>query len=184
MAATIPTTEPLTARAGDTWQWRRDDLSSDYPASAWTLKYYFRNAAGYFDVTAAADGDEFAVSVAMATTAGYAVGHYDWFAVVESATERFQVDAGRLQVLPNMATAAAYDGRGFARKMLDAIEAALLSRATADQLDMVATQLGDRSLTRDRASLIQLRSQFMAEAKREEAAQNGTDSRRMLVRFG
>lgn len=184
MAATIPTTEPLTARAGDTWQWRREDLSADYPASAWTLKYYFRNAASFFDVTAAADGDEFAVTVAKASTAAYTVGSYDWIAVVESATERFEKDSGRIEVLPNLATAAAYDVRGFARKMVDAIEAVLLSRATADQLDLVETQLGDRGLKRDRASLIELRSKFASEARREEATQNGESKNRILVRFG
>ena len=67
----IPTSEPDSLRIGDTWQWRREDLF-DYPASAWTLIYYFRNATSHFDVTASADGSYFAVTVAKATTAALA----------------------------------------------------------------------------------------------------------------
>ena len=183
MAATVPTTEPTSARAGDTWQWRREDLS-DYPASAWTLKYYLRNASAYIDITATADGDNFAVSVAKATTAGYTVGDYDWTAVVESATERFEIGSGRIEVLQNIAAAAVYDGRTFARTMLDAVEAALLSKATAQQLDLVEAALQDRKMQYSVGALMTLRSQLSSEVKRESAAQTGTDARRVLVRFG
>lgn len=183
MAYTPPTTEPTELRAGDTWQWRREDLS-DYPASTWTLKYYFRNASAYFDVTATADGDLFAVSVAKATTATRTVGSYDWIAVVESSTERYQIDQGRLEVLPNLATAAAYDARSFARKMLDYIEAELVSRGSSGQLDLVNATLEQRSIGRDRAGLITLRNQMLVEVRREEAATKGVESRRVLVRFG
>lgn len=183
MAATTPTTEPTELRAGDTWQWRREDLS-DYPASAWTLKYYFRNSAAKFDITATADGDLYAVSVAMATTAGKAVGSYDWIAVVESASERFQVDSGLLEVLPNLATDAVYDARSFARAMLDAVESALTSKATAQQLDLVQAALADRSMQYSVGSLMTLRSQLQSEVKREIATQKGESKNRVLVRFG
>lgn len=170
MAATIPTTEPLTARAGDTWQWRREDLSADYPASAWTLKYYFRNAAAKFSIVAAADGDAYAVSVAMGTTAGYTVGDYDWVAFVESATERFKVASGRIEVLADFETDVVYDARSFARKMLDIIEAALLSQASADQLHVLETTLADRGVKFDRNRLPALRAQFRAEVQAEDNA--------------
>lgn len=183
MAATTPTTEPTELRAGDTWKWRREDLS-DYPASLWTLKYYFRNASAYFDITATADGAAYAVSVAKATTANYAIGDYDWIAVVESATERFEVDSGRLKVLKNMATGAAYDARTVARTMLDAVEAALLSKASAQQLDLVEATLADRGMKFDTKTLMTLRSQLQSEVRRESATQNGESKNRVLVRFG
>lgn len=182
VAYTVPTTEPTKLRAGDTWQWRREDLS-DWPASSYTLTYYVRNAASHFNITAAADGDNFAVSVPMATTAGYTAGEYDWYAFVSDGSERYQIDAGRFEVLPDVSAAAAYDGRGWAKQMLDLVEAALLSRATDDQLDVINTTLGDRGLSRDRGGLIALRSQLQAEAKREEAAIYGTGKSRVLVRF-
>lgn len=179
---TIPTTEPTELRVGDTWQWRREDLSA-YPASSgWTLKYFFRNASAYFDVTASADGDLYAIVVAMATTAGRAAGVYDWVAVVESATERFEVDRGQATLLPNYAAAAALDGRTFAAKLLAAVEAELISRGSSNQLDLINATLNDRSLTRDKGGLIALRSQLIAEVKREEAA-NNPGRRRLLVSF-
>ena len=187
MAQTIPTTEPTTLRAGDTWQWRREDLASDFPAGTWTLTYYFRNAIGKFDVSASADGTSFAVSVAKATTAALPPGDWDWLAVVESATERFEADAGRLTIQPNLATSAPYDGRSFARRMLEAIESALESRATTDQLDLLNATLSDRGLQRDKGALIALRSQFQNEVKAEENAAriaNGLGSKtRILTRF-
>lgn len=183
MAATIPTTEPTALRAGDTWQWRREDLA-DYPASAWTLTYYFRNAANKFDVAASADGDAYAVSVAKATTAGRTAGWYDWDAYVEDATDRHHVGSGRLEIKPNLAIDKVIDARSFARTLLDAVEAALLSRASTGQLDLVEATLADRGLKYSPGALIKLRSQLQGEVKREAAAQNGTDLRRVLVRFG
>lgn len=167
MAYTIPTTEPTTLRAGDTWAWRREDLA-DYPASAWTLTYHFRSATAFFDVTAVADGDDFAVSVAAATTVTRAPGRYAWTAFVTAGTERYQVDSGEIEVLPDVAQAAPHDGRSFARQMLDAIEAALLNRASTDQLDLVNATLADRSLQRDKSGLITLRGQFKAELVAED----------------
>lgn len=176
MAAIIPTNEPAELRAGDTWQWRRDDLG-DYPASeGWSLKYYFRNASAKFDITATADGDAYAVEVAKAST-GKTPGAYDWIAVVESTTHRHEVDKGRLTVLPNLAADAVYDARSFARKMLDYIEAALLNRASSDQLDLINAQLDQRAMTRDKGSLTALRNQYRAEVKAEENAARIADGK-------
>lgn len=179
MAYTVPTTEPAALRSGDTWQWNRD--LGDYPADVWTLTYYFRNAASNFDIIATADGTAYAVSVAMSTTAGYTAGWYDWTAFVSNGTERYQVGSGRLEVQPNLAAAAPYDGRGFARKMVDAIEAALLNRATSDQLDLISSAQGDRSITRDKDRLQVMLEKYRAEASREENP--GRNSRRLLVAF-
>lgn len=184
--AAISTTEPSTLRIGDTWQWRREDLSADYPADTWTLTYYFRNASAYFDVVAAADGLFFAVTVAKATTAGKTAGDYAWIAVVTSATERFEVAAGTITLLPNYATAAVLDYRTFAAKLLAAVESELTARGSSGQLDLVTAALSDRSLTRDQGGLIALRSQLIAEVKREEAAaamRDGVNRNRLLVRF-
>lgn len=180
MAYTVPTTEPPELRIGDTWEWRREDLG-DYPASTWTLTYYFRNATAYFDVAATADGDDFEVSVAKATTAGKTAGWYDWVAMVDDGTDRHQVDSGRVELLANVATAAAYDARTFARKMLDSIEDALEARATADTLDLISTQLAERGLTRDRNGLIKLREYFRAEVAKEDRARLGVKSNRILA---
>ena len=182
MAATVPTTEPLTIRAGDTWAWRRENLS-DYPASLWTLTYYFRNSAEKFDVEATADGDLFAVSVPIATTAAIAAGSYGWLAVVDNTTERYEVGTGRLTVLPDLAADLVADTRSFARTMLEAVESALLNKASTSQLDLVQAALADRSMQYDTASLITLRSKLWAEVRREESTLNGESRMRILARF-
>ena len=186
MAFSTPTTEPAALRAGDTWTWRRDDLG-DYPASSWTLAYYFRNASAHFDITAAADGNAYLVTVAKATTAPIAAGWYDWIAVATSATERYQVDQGRAEVLPDFATAAAHDARTTSRKLLDYVEAMLLGRASSGQIDIIETTLADRGLKRESGGLMKLRSQLASEVAREDAANGrktgGTDRSKLLIRL-
>lgn len=44
MSVTVPTTEPESVVAGDTWTWKR--LLADYPAGTYTLKYRLINAVG------------------------------------------------------------------------------------------------------------------------------------------
>lgn len=183
MGYTVPTTEPVSLRAGDTWAWRREDLS-DYPASDWTLTYYFRNSTSHFDVIASADSDAYAVSIAKATTAAYAPGWFDWIAFVSDADERYQIGSGRMHVLPDLATAKPFDARTFARRMLDYIEAALESRASSDQLDLINAQLESRSITRDKAGMLTLRSMFKSEVSREEQVRTGQYKTRIVARFG
>ena len=180
MAATIPTTEPDSLRAGDTWQWRRDDLS-DYPASTWSLVYHFRNADQYFDVNAGADADAFLISVPAATTATRTPGRYTWYAMVTDGTDRFNVDEGSVELLADVSAAAAYDGRNWSRRMLDYVEAALESRASADQLDLINATLADEGYTRDREGLIRLRSALEIEVKRTEKGVGAL--RRIVTRF-
>lgn len=186
MAITIPTTEPTELRAGDSWQWRREDLA-DYPASAWLLTYYFRNATSYFDIVAAADGDKYAISVAKSVSLTKAPGVYPWVAVLSNATERHEVGRGTVAVLPDFASEHGIDTRSFARRLLDMVELALLNRATSDQLDVIETTLGDRGLKRSEGGLFALRTQLKTEVRLEDAAEArrlGRPSRsRLLIRF-
>lgn len=186
MAYTVPTLEPAELRAGDTWAWRREDLG-DYPASIWTLTYAFRNATAYFDVVATADGEAFAISVAKATTAGKTAGSYDWTAFVSDGSERHEIGRGVLEVLPDMGTAAARDGRSWARQMLDYVESALLSKATGSQLDIVRAQLAERNLQYDIPGLLVLRDRLRAEVRAEDNAdrlRRGLASRHRLLARG
>ncbi len=141
---TTPKNEPLQLRAGDTWAWRREDLT-DYPAPTWVLTYYFKAPTANFSIAAAADGAAHAVSVAKATTAGRTATRYKWTAAVDNGTERHVVDQGELVVLPDFAASGNLDDRSHARKMLDAIQALLEGRATKDQQSYT---VGDISITR------------------------------------
>lgn len=164
----IPTNEPQSLRAGDTWKWTR--TFADYPAGTWTLKYRFKNAAGYFEIVAAAAGTDHAVTVAAATTAAYAAGRYTWMAWVETGAEKFTVDTGTLEVNPDYrASTAAYDGRSHARKMLDAIEAWLEARDPAVAEYEIA---GRRMKYIPIAELVKLRSRYQLEL----AAQANADA--------
>lgn len=163
----IPTNEPQSLRAGDTWKWTR--TFADYPAGTWTLKYRFKNAAAYFEIVAAASGTDHSVSVAAVTTATYAAGSYTWMAWVEGgSSEKYTVDTGTLEVDPDYrASTAAYDGRSHARKMLDAIEAWLEARDPAVAEYEIA---GRRMKFIPIAELVKLRNRYGFEVRNEEAA--------------
>lgn len=168
MAADIPTTEPAELRAGDTWKWMR--TLPDWPASSWTLKYRFKNAAGGFEITATADSDNYSIEVPAATTADYAAGDYAWIAWVEGgSSEKYTVGVGNAKVLPDyragLATVA-LDDRSHARKMLEAIEAWLESRNPAVAMYEIA---GRRMSYIPIAELIKLRNRYQAEVANEDA---------------
>lgn len=105
----------------------------DYPASAgYTLKYRLvpRTSGTAILLTAATSGvDDYRVTVAPATSAGWTSGEYSAFAWVEKSGERHTVDPGLVdeqgnssllvRILPDPSAVAAYDGRSTARKALD-----------------------------------------------------------------
>lgn len=183
----IPTTEPLEFVSGVTLQWRREDLTGDYPASAgWSLTYAFRGQGGKLDVTATADGDEFAITVA-ASDNTLAAGRYHWAAFVAKAAERYQVDSGVVEVKADLAAeVAGYDVRSTARQTLEAIEAVILGRAGKDQQ---AYQIEGRRLDRTPIpDLIALRDRYRAIVNSEEQAERVAaglaPKGRIAVRFG
>ncbi len=184
----IPSNEPHTLRAGDTWQWRRDDLATDYPAGTWTLTYRFRHpSAAGFEIVASASGTAHAVTVAAATTAAYTAGTYAWQAQVSNgAGEKHTVDEGTLTVAPSFfagLASATYDSRTTARKILDAIEQLLVGIT-----DVQEYSVGDVSIKRmSRVELLTARSQLQAEVRAEDMAErlrNGERvPNRLQVRF-
>lgn len=180
MTFTVPTNEPDQLRAGDSWQWDRQDLT-DYPATSWTLKYAFKNAAAHIEATASADGSNYSVRITAVTTLAYTAGKYHWVAYVETGAgasiERHQVDEGWLEVLPAFAQAspAALDDRTHARKTLEAIEAVIESRATVDQMKYT---IGSRSLDRmPIADLLKFRDYYRAQVRSETLANDAANGK-------
>lgn len=182
--ADIPTIEPTTANAGDTWRWTR--TLADYPASAgWALSYTLINAAAKITINASASGDDHAVTVSAATTAGYAAGSYDWRARVSKAGEVYTVGEGRITVR-NAFGGSTFDARSHARKTLEAIEAVIEGRASSATLEY---SIAGRTLKHiPMADLLSLRDKYRAEVAREDAAAAVAaglpDKRRVFVRFG
>lgn len=166
--ADIPTQEPASLRAGDTWRWTRS--LADYPAGTWVLKYRFKNAAGGFEIIGGTSGTDHSITVAATATAGYTAGRYNWMAWVESGSEKYTVDQGEVEVLSDFratSAAVAVDGRSHARKMLDAIESWLESR---DQAVAEYEIAGRRMRFIPVTELLKLRSRYQLEVQGEDAA--------------
>lgn len=170
----IPTNEPRRARAGDTWKWRRDDLT-DYPAPTWTLKYRFRHPtlAG-FEVVASADGTAHAVTVPASTTASYTAGTYHWLAWVESGAEKYEVDEGSLEIVADLRSglaSATQDLRSPARRIYESLLALYEDYAAGRGLVKSYT-IGTRTMTfHSPAELLQQIGYWRAQVEAEERAE-------------
>lgn len=186
MAQTEPHTEPTIVTAGDTLIWRRS--FADYPAgSGWVLKYRLINAAGKYDITAGADGDEHRVSVAASTSAAYTAGDYVWTAWVEKGAERYTVGGAPITVKPNLAavTAAGFDARSAAQQALEALKAALKTYVTTNG-HVAEYEIAGRRMKFSSASEIEEKIRFwqreMASADKAERLAQGLPPRnRVLV---
>lgn len=146
---------------------------ADYPASdGWVMSFRLvpLSSGTPISFSATASGDDFAISVASATTASWTVGSYSWASAVTKAGERFTVGEGLITIKANPFTATTLDTRSHARKMLEAIEAALESRATSSQLELLELTIYSRSSKRDPSVLMKARNQYIAEVARENAA--------------
>jgi len=168
-----PEGEPTRLVAGDTWTWKRSDLSDSYPPASYTLSYAFKRdgaAEAPTLITAAETGTIYEVTVPPATTAALAPGAWRWDAYMTRSSDsaRVRVGSGSIDVLPNYA-ASASDTRSHARKMLAAIEALLEGRSVAD---VASYSIKDRSLTKlTPAELTQWRDYYRREVQREDQAE-------------
>lgn len=172
--ANYPSTEPVTLVAGDSWAWRRSDLT-DYDTSLYTLTYQARRDGDGTDglsITASASGTDYLIEVAAATTVAYTPGTWRWSAFItrDSDSARVRIDSGTWEIKPDPATAAA-DPRSHAKTMLDGIEAILAGKASSEQVDIVSTALGSRSATRNPDLLRSWRAYYLAEYRGEQAAE-------------
>jgi len=183
VTAPIPTTEPALILAGDTARWLKS--LADYPASAgWVLAYTLVSAAQRYTFTAAAQGDDFLVTVAAAITAGYAPGGYEYRGSVSKAGEVFTVASGRLSISPTFG--AAVDARSPARRTLEAIEATLEGRASSSVAEY---QIAGRQMKYIPVSeLLQLRDRYRHDVAGEDRAAQIAKGLghpgRIFVRFG
>lgn len=172
--------EPVIFVAGDSVSWTK--TASDYPASTWTLVYYFNNlAAGQFDWTTTADGDDYQVSIPAADTDALSPGRWNVAAVYSDGTDRATEQIGTIFILPNP-TKAGQDFRTSVQRKLEAAQAVLEGRATKDQ---ESYSLEGRSLSRmPIKDLVWWVDRLAAEARAERDAFNrargGSGSRRTI----
>lgn len=180
----IPTIEPLSVRAGESWRWKIACWL--YPAPAWTLSYVLASAAARITLTATADGADHSIYVAPATSAAYTSGRYYWISRAGNGADIYPVGAGSIVILPSLSVAT--DTRSHARRMLDSINALLEGRATAGDLDLVRASHGEANISseRDLEQLIKLRSFYAAEVAAEdriEKAARGEKTGFVQMRF-
>lgn len=184
MTVAIPTTEPGCINAGDTVKWLK--TLTDYPATdGWVLKYTYINATAKQEVTAAAQGADYAVTILAATSAAWAAGSYDWRATVAKAGEVYTVAGGRSVVKPSFGVAT-LDARSQARRALEAVETMMEGRASSATAEY---EIAGRKLKYIPVpELLQLRDKLRADVAREDAASDiaaGLAPRgRIHVRFG
>jgi len=169
-----PTYIPDRLVAGDLWSWTRS--LADYPASAWTLSYYFRGPQA-FNVSATPSGDEHVISIAATVTAEYVAGSYKWLARAVNGSSIYTVESGSVIVDPNLQKTGV-EFRGYWQRVRDALEAVIENRATTDQLSM---SIGGRSLARMSWDEI-LKAHDHAVHK--AAAELGDSPGKIFVRFG
>jgi len=182
----IPTTEPTEFYPGDTLKWNRQDLSGDYPASTWTLTYYFRGPNGTFNITASADGEYFAVSVAPAVTTLYKSGDYTWTAKVSDGTDTYTVGQGNCTLKIDLTTkGAGYDPRSHVKKTLDALEAAILKKASKDQLSTQVDGIAIQRMTPEQMLVWRdkYNTEYQAELMAERVSKGLGSGNKIKTRF-
>jgi len=159
--------EPGKITSGDSVSWTR--VVADYKASdGWVLHYAMFNAAANYSFDGVASGDDHAINLVSADTAGWSAGRYDWTAYVTKGADRHVVTTGALIVTPDPTAGVNYDGRTHARKMLEALEAVIEKRATASDMDLVRGTFGGREVERDPAKLIEWRDKYKKDVESEE----------------
>jgi hypothetical protein len=170
---------PDSATAGDTWRWTLD--MPEFPSPTWDATIYFQNTDGSFSQAAVDDGTRHAFTLAAATTAGKKAGKYKWFVRLTDGTNVETALEGWIDIEPDPSKSGGSDLRSQARKMLDAVEATLLGRATSDQLAM---SINGRSLSRiPLTELKDWRAQLREEVKTAEGKNVGGKGRRIKVRL-
>jgi hypothetical protein len=136
MATTILSDIPDQITAGDSVAWKRS--FSDYSAAeGWALSYAFVKSGTRITIDGGADGADHLVEVAASTSAGWAAGEYAFQAYVTKAAERYQVDEGLVEILPNYAAASGgLAALPYCFTVRDAIVAVLEMRATESQTSL------------------------------------------------
>ena len=151
-------------------KWKRTDLGTDYPNTAYSLRYSSRlegTGSTTFDVASADSGDDYLMTIAHGTTASLSTGVYHWqlYILRDSDSARLTFDSGTWEVKPNL-DADTSDPRSHAKITLEAVEAVIEGRATKDQENY---SIAGRSLSRTPvADLLSLRDYYRTEFLREQ----------------
>lgn len=125
--------EPKEITSGFQYTWT--ETLSDYPANdGWTLKYILLNSANKEEFEAAADGASHVITLTATDTEEFIAGVYTLYKYVEHTDGRkYQITSFTFEVHANPIEASTLDTRTHARKMLEALEALEIGRASISQ---------------------------------------------------
>lgn len=143
-----------------------------YPTEAWQLSVVLRGA-GSITINATNGGVvTHSLKVPATTTATWAPGVYWYSARVTDGENIVEVEAGEVEITPNLAAeSAGFNALTHAQRVLAAIEAVLEKRATQDQQRYT---INNRELWRTPiADLLTLRDRYRAQVRMEQKAKRG-----------
>lgn len=145
-----------------------------YPAPDWSVSLNLRGPSA-IDLPATAEGNQHRINATASETAAWTPGVY-WYTIrATDGTAVVEVEQAQLTITPDLtAVTGPYDGRSQAQISLEAIDAVLAKRATLDQ---ERYRINNRELYRTPiADLIKLRSYYVEQVKREQAAACGCNN--------
>lgn len=186
MTATVPQSTPAKIIAGDTLKFTRS--FPDYlPADSWVLSFALVKDSVQITFSSSDNGDgTHLINIDEATTAAYTAGEYRYRARVTNGTDVFTVETGRVEVVADYVTATGgLDDREHVKKVLDALEATILGKASKDQSSY---SIANRSISRMSPNeLIEWRNTYKAEYARmledDLVSQGKSSGRKIRVTF-
>lgn len=125
--------EPKEITAGFQYSWT--ESLSDYPAdNGWVLKYILLNASNKIEFESIPDNSSHLIELTPETTDEFIAGVYTLYKYVEHTDGRkFQITSFSYTINASPISATTLDTRTHARKMLEALEALELGRASVQQ---------------------------------------------------
>ena len=170
--ANSPTTEPEQIVVGDFIQWRRIDLSTDYPNGTYTATFVARITGGgsqEIKIVGSVFGTDYLFSIASTASANFSSGLYYWQLEMSRADgQRIILDRGTFKTLVDLDIDGA-DPRTHSEIMLDKIETVLQGKADADVLSY---SINGRSLSKMPPSeLVEWRDYYKREFLMERRAE-------------
>ena len=172
-------TSPISA--GDSFSWLIS--LGDYPASeGWSLTIILINSAAKISLISTAEEDEHRVSVSAVVSAEYLAGSYKYVIYAAKDDDRYTVASGDIEILSDISWQETFDGRTFAEKCLDNIEAVISGKASHDNMTY---SIGGRSLSKYTwEELLSARGYFKSEVVRDKRKASGKkQGNRILTRF-
>lgn len=187
--AESPTTEPQQIVVGDFIQWRKTNLSDDYPNTLYTANYVARISGGgstEIQLPSTVYGDDYLFTVDSATSTDFVAGYYHWqLEIIRiSDNNRIVVERGSFTAIEDLDVNGA-DPRSHAEIMVDKIEGILQGKADSD---VSSYSIAGRSLTKMSPSELTewrdyYRKEFAKEKKAEAIKLGKKTSSTILMRF-